>query len=963
MALENPNDLRGHTRLTQMRYYRYPLYKRDGHFNTLHYARRLFQQYAVDSYAVIDQNNLRYLAQNQGKLRSDVYNAHTDALHANDHDSAEVGRRVILPSSHLGSDRSMQQLYMDSMAIVRHFGKPFLFITFTANPAWIEITRELKESQSTMDRPNLIARVFHMKQQSLIADVRQCFGAYNGEVSTIEYQKRGLPHMHLLLFLNHDDTFLNPERIDDVIITELPDADINSNGSLRAIIKRVMIHGPCGMLNPALSCMKTPKDGGEQTCSKRFPKEFQEITIANGDSYSEYRRKPPGPDESPWNMRIGNRDIFLDNRWVVLYNPYLSKKYQAYINVEVCASVKAIKYIHKYVYKGNDRATVAVEDRANEIKCYLSGRYIEPVEAVWHLFGFRNHNENPSITRLDVHEEGMKAYNFPETATPAERAAIRDNPSTLDAFFRYNQQNEEARDVLYSNFPNGHTFVAKTKYWKIRQRGFAIGRMYHCSPSSGERYYLRLLLTVVPGAQGYEHLRTVDGVVYPNYKAACLALGLFDDNNEWTSCFTEAKEFTSGQGLRQLFVNALIHGDLANPMALWNQFKANVCNDIPHLLRGRILPPQLENPHEDHGLHLRSKGLAEFDKTLTNFGLPEPVHDWRLEENRLIAAELAYDPVVEQRLFDEKFALLNDEQMHAFRRITEGIRNDPTTAHYFLNGPAGTGKTFLYCVLCHYFRTQRKIVLCIASSGVAALLLPGSRTSHSTLKIPIKIDENSTCYMPKDGILAELLKEVALIVWDEVPMQHKHCFGAVNRSLGDIRKNEEALFGGIPVLLGGDFAQTTPVVPRGSRALQVNASIRSWEFWDRIRVLRLVRNMRVMPGPANEEFSAWLGRLSYTPELRSNIRLPQHISQRFRDGKAFINQFFPPAELLDPTPDFFDSRAILTPRNDTAAEFNSEILHHLHPTAPVETFDSVDSSDANQDGGDHELSAEFIKAI
>ena len=98
----------------------------------------------------------------------------------------------------------MQQLFQDSMAIVRYFGKSTLFITFTANPGWKGIQDELLLMQAATDRPDLIARVFHLKQKDLLAQIRhaQIFGRFLGCVWTIEYQKRGLPHMHLLLFLH-----------------------------------------------------------------------------------------------------------------------------------------------------------------------------------------------------------------------------------------------------------------------------------------------------------------------------------------------------------------------------------------------------------------------------------------------------------------------------------------------------------------------------------------------------------------------------------------------------------------------------------------------------------------------------------------------------------------------------------------------------------------------------------------
>ena len=97
--------------------------------------------------------------------------------------------------------------------------------------------------------------------------------------------------------------------------------------------------------------------------------------------------------------------------------------------------------------------------------------------------------------------------------------------------------------------------------------------MYYCSPAAGERFYLRLLLTVVRGPTPFEHLRTVNGTVYPTFQAACVALSLLDDDREWFDCLTEASVFASGPQLRSLFVTALAYGPVAEPAALWDHFK------------------------------------------------------------------------------------------------------------------------------------------------------------------------------------------------------------------------------------------------------------------------------------------------------------------------------------------------------------------------------------------------------
>ncbi|GBN42001.1 hypothetical protein AVEN_8824-1 [Araneus ventricosus] len=124
-----------------------------------------------------------------------------------------------------------------------------------------------------------------------------------------------------------------------------------------------MIDGPCGTLNPNSPYMR------EGVCTKQYPKEFREKTEENINGYPMYQRK------CTESVRVGRHD--LDNRWVVPYNPWLSKKFNAPINVEVCASIKSVKYLYKYVYKGHDAASIRFENENtldhDEILSFLDG--------------------------------------------------------------------------------------------------------------------------------------------------------------------------------------------------------------------------------------------------------------------------------------------------------------------------------------------------------------------------------------------------------------------------------------------------------------------------------------------------------------------------------------------------------------------------------------------------------------
>lgn len=118
----------------------------------------------------------------------------------------DLGQRVILPSSYIGGPRHQQQRYQDAMAIVRHFKHINLFITMTANLKWEEITRELFPGQTSYNCPDIVAHIFKLKKEQLIDDIyKNCiFGQAVTFVYVIEFQKRGLPHLHLLVVLKHN---------------------------------------------------------------------------------------------------------------------------------------------------------------------------------------------------------------------------------------------------------------------------------------------------------------------------------------------------------------------------------------------------------------------------------------------------------------------------------------------------------------------------------------------------------------------------------------------------------------------------------------------------------------------------------------------------------------------------------------------------------------------------------------
>ena len=154
--------------------------------------------------------------------------------------------------------------------------------------------------------------------------------------------------------------------------------------------------------------------------------------------------------------------------------------------------------------------------------------------------------------------------------------------------------------------------------------------MYFAAPSSGERFYLRMLLTVVTGATSFAHLRTVEDIQYNTLRETCLALGLLEDDHEWRQCLREAGEMQTGYVLQHLFATILHHCNPTSPANLWNDFKHHICDDLLYKLQ-HIYPNRDFTQDEvyDYGLYLVDDILHKWSTELANIA----AHCWRLDNS------------------------------------------------------------------------------------------------------------------------------------------------------------------------------------------------------------------------------------------------------------------------------------------------------------------------------------------
>ena len=960
----NPTTTQETTKkVSAMTFYAYRIMVRDDSFNTILKCRQLFHQYVVDMYVKIETERLKYIRFNQKRLRAENYVHLCDAMR-NDQNPATVGQSIILPSSFTGSPRYMKEKTQDAMTYVRERGRPQLFITFTCNPTWPEITAELFDGQTAQDRNDLIARVFHMRAKAFIDVVTkgQLFGKTTCHMYTVEWQKRGLPHVHALFWLKDKIT---GTKIDDAIRAELPLE--NEDPELHEMVKRHMIHGPCGRINPNAPCMKDGK------CTKRFPRHLLNDTQTDVDGYPLYRRRSREEGGTFTVLHVRQMDVEIDNRWVVPYNPVLTKMFNAHINVECCNSVKSIKYITKYVNKGSDQAVFGVQNEHDEVSRYETGRYMSSSEAVWRILEFPIHERYPPVIHLSVHlENGQRVYFTEENA---REVAETPTDTTLTAYFKLNAEDAFARTLLYNEVPAFFTFDSKGNKFKRRQRGEPVnghddvrrsdvlGRVYTVHPRHAECYFLRLLLHNVKGATSFDALRVVDGCLCATNREACQRLGLLQDDVHWRLTLSEACESRMPRAIRHLFAIMLSFCEIADPLALWESFRDHMAEDFLHSARQHEQNDELELSAIELDRCLTAIGgllHAMSGRTLAQVGLPQPLFIDDASADALLTRESTYNEEILATFVAEREPTLTDDQRVAYEGICNRLESGEGGI-LFLDAPGGTGKTYLINLLLAKVRSRSQVALAVASSGIAATLLEGGRTAHSMFALPLDLQtrDEPMCAIKHDSDKACLMRQVTFIVWDECTMSHKKAFEAVDRTLRDIRSSQ-TLMGGVTVVLSGDFRQTLPVIPRGTPADEIFACVKSSYLWRQIRTYSLTTNMRVQLS-GNEEVERFTEELLNVGNGNNSSNTLFHFTDTLAKVVSSKDEL-----IANVYTDFEDNyhnmpwlkeRAVLAPLNDTVEQINCDLLSKM-PGHPV-VYLSVNSVEDDDSG---EYPVEFLNS-
>ena len=975
--------------LTLQMWVRFHLMERVGSASRFLCSGALLAQYVVDMKLRVDAMRHQWYRKNQDRLHLRV-DTLENVSQAEGDDPHALGRRVILTSSLTGSPRYYTQLFHEAMALVREFGKPDLFLTITCDSNWqeLDMLNGMSDGSSEMRnaRIDVLSRVFNSKLNQICREIMVdgIFGKVSAHTYAVEWQKRGSPHCHIILWLENKHALDRPEDIDRIIKAEIPD---DSNPRYLSAVKSFMIHNVCGSSNPKAPC--NTEVNGRVICSKRFPMAFCDATVVGENAYAQYRRRSPAAGGRYYTKRFKGSEVEVNNSWVVPHNPYLLTKYRCHMNLEKIVSVKALKYVFKYLYKGADRIMYRAmpadpcpqNNNRDEVTWWENARYMSSFEAVWSLLELPRHSQKPAVEPLDLHLPEQQRILFDANNG---RRGHADQQTTLLAYFELNVSDPLARPLLYRDIPKYYTF-GPLKKWRRRRQGkldVSVGLkrsdkvgyvpgVIGCSRNK-ELHALYVLLNHTAGSRSFLDLRTVEGVVHETFREAACARLLLRQDTEADLAFSEANRTLTGTRLRRFFVRLLVFWGLDDPSSFYERVKWSLQMDILRVprLQDSLVEPQSQisvDEVERRLLRGLNSALGRYGKSLDTFGLPNP-EGLGVQE---CLDDYAVSYVAEPSELETAVATLNAEQRIVFDTIVGSV-SEGRGEFVFVDAPGGTGKTYLLNILIKFLANSGKKVVATASSGVASNLLIGGRTLHSKFRLPLKVTDSSVCNITKQSELARAISRIDLLIWDEAPMFGKKVLETLDRTLRDLRSNPEQLFGGVTVLLAGDFRQILPVVKHGWRPQIVSSTLKASVLWSHVGILGLTRNMRVGgDSPEADEFRRFLlsvGDGTINDSVSGNeddkILIPSDMVLNDSDPISLCRAVFEDLADRSVQPGYHgwvSGRAIIVSTNGEAARFNQLLIDSL-PGDVAEAL-STDEVVADETGNLRDVPIDFLNKL
>ena len=442
----------------------------------------------------------------------------------------------------------------------------------------------------------------------------------------------------------------------------------------------------------------------------------------------------------------------------------------------------------------------------------------------------------------------------------------------------------------------------------------------------------------------------MEGDLCSSFREACFRLGLLEDDNQYHSAMQETSVSNSAASLRSLFAVMLTWCKPSNPIDIYEHHKESMAEDFLHQQHIRLGNHDLNFNNDIFNLalnDLQDKVLSMGGRELSEYGLPQPQTVDNDRFARVYLREIDYDRGEQQAFLEQNVPLLTADQQQVYSCFCSMIDSDEG-GMLFLDAPGGTGKTFLINLILAKLRSEGKIALATASSGIAATLLNGGRTLHSTFKIPLDLYamDIPICNIKKGTALSRVIQEGKAIVVDEAPMTNKLAFEALDRTLRDLTGKDQPM-GGMCMLLCGDFRQILPVIQGGTRGNIVDSCLKKSFLWEHVVVKHLHTNMRVHlhRDEAAGEFAGQLlaigdGRypIDTSPDI---IQLPENIGTFVCNIDELVYNVYPDLLSNFRNVTWLSERYILVPLNESIRAINTALVAQL-PGECVE-YRSLDS--------------------
>ncbi|KAJ8949401.1 hypothetical protein NQ318_007499 [Aromia moschata] len=585
----------------------------------------------------------------------------------------------------------------------------------------------------------------------------------------------------------------------------------------------------------------------------------------------------------------------------------------------------------------------------DEIANYLDCRYVGSMEAAWRLLEFKMHDRSHAVMVLPVHLPGEGTVVYEQDGEIEDLMGRLGKQSKLEAWFDLNKDDAAARRLRYSDIPEHYTWDNRNAVWVARRQ---VSKML--------------------GSTSYEDLKTFGGVAYGTFREACGARNLLENADEYDQCMAEAARTKFPRQLRRLFALILTVLDeerlIEAPLRMIEDFlrrgvrraravrlaiaeiDAVLARNRPALNCAALGITVEDEDLADGGEDDRPFGVGDGGADAGGEAFPAGAGGGDARDEDDIVIGDAYDP-----------ASLNRQQKGHFLRVIRAVcasvgRAVPDDLNdvlgrdvvgavgagaddrvFYIDGPGGTGKTYLYNTIINYVVTKLHL-------GILPLNLSAETTAGWHLE-----SEESIRF--RDS--------VALIVWDEAPMTHRLAVEAVDRYLREMMNDRWTVMGGKVALFGGDFRQVLPVVPRGHRASIIDASLKMSYVWNDFVKLRLIENMRAARAVARDEGGRVAeGGRNAAPGDDDAGWFEELGGRTFGEWLLAVGEDRPSDELVEIPRrlgfvfegDFvgrdIGERAVLCPTNAMVDAVNGHILGHLEGESV--TYVSVDKCKSNE---------------